>query len=346
MANAAQNTACGMGGGPNESLGEEYWTEERRAEAERRATAKPFPMPKAGGGERPATTGEALPKGPPGANAGRNPDSHADAKSAAAHLEPPGAGGATVDVQHPLVYPWTAVGKLSYTQNGKPDTGSGALISPNIVLTAGHCIYDKNNGGKSIEVDFYPSYGVGAQGRDPQKDPYYKFNCSYLAWRLAWSEDRDPAYDYGLAWIDAAPGNKLGWLGYAWNQPTNLTWTAYGYPPYTPTAPTSGNTMKAVAGRYAPSPIRPFPGMIGMTNNDMGHGSSGGPWVTTNPVITDWHDTWPYHVVGVNSTIHAPPPIMSSPYFTQELHELFDWISDPANRNPRKPPPFPPPPRH
>jgi len=344
MANAAENQACG--GGPNESLGEEYWTEERRARAERAARAKPFPTPNAGGGGPLALTGAALPQGPPGSNVGHNPHSRADANSAAAHLEPPGAGGATVDVSNPKVYPWTTVGKLFYTQNGKPDTGSGALISPNIVLTAGHCVYDRDNGGKSIGVDFCPSYGVGAQGRDPKRDPFYKFNCSYLAWRLAWSEDRDLAYDYGLAWIDAAPGNDLGWLGYAWNQavnrPTNMTWTAYGYPPYTPTAPTSGNTMKAVAGRYAPSPM---PGMVGMTNNDMGHGSSGGPWVTTNPVVTNWNDNWPYHVVGVNSTSYAPPQVMCSPYFTQELNELFDWISNPANRNPRKPPPFPPPPR-
>jgi V8-like Glu-specific endopeptidase len=333
MANAAEDKpiglACGAGGGRNESLPEDYWTEERRAQAEHRARAKPLPMPKAGGGERPATTGEALPKGPPGSTPGHKPHSHGDEKSSAPYLELRD-GGAEVDVSDPLKYPWQTVGKLSYTQNGKPDWGSGALISPNIVLTAGHCLYDKDNGGKSIGVEFYPSWGVGAQGRDYKKDPFYKFNCSYLAWRLAWSEDSNLAYDYGLAWIDAAPGNHLGWLGYAWNQTTQgRTWTAYGYPPATPNALTSGGTMKAVVGRNAPSPI---PGMIAMTNNNMLPGASGGPWITTDPVNTNPNDHWPYHANGVNCRLYGPSLIACSPYFTQELGELMEWISNPANR--------------
>jgi hypothetical protein len=330
MANATEKMAIGAacGGGRNESLAEDYWTEQRRAQAEYRAGAKPCQMPKAKGAERPAATGEVLPKGPPGSNPGYNPRSHGDEKSSVPCLELRGVT-AEVDVSDPLEYPWRTVGKLFYTQNGKPDSGSGALISPNIVLTAGHCIYDRNNGGKSIGVDFYPSWGVGAQGRD-QKDPFYKFNCSYLAWRLAWSDDRNLAYDYGLAWIDAAPGNHLGWLGYAWNQTTQgRTWTAYGYPPATPNAPTSGNTMKAVVGRNAPSPMR---GMIAMTNNTMGHGASGGPWITTDPVNTNPNDHWPYHANGVHSTLYAPPLTACSPYFTQELGELMEWISNPANR--------------
>jgi V8-like Glu-specific endopeptidase len=330
MANAAEKKAIGSAcrGCRNQTLAEDYWTEERRAQAEHRARAKLFSMPKAGGGERPATTDAALPKGPPGSTPGHNPDSHGDEKSSAPELELHGAG-TEVEVSDPLTYPWRTVGKLLYTQNGQPDAGSGALISPNILLTAGHCLYDKKNGGYSIGVDFFPSWGVGAKGRD-QKDPFYKFNCSFLAWWLAWEKDRNYAYDYGLAWIDKAPGNHLGWLGYAWNQTTQgRRWTAYGYPPADPKAPTAGNTMKAVVGHNAESPMK---GMIAMTNNLMGHGASGGPWVTTDPVETDPNDHWPYHVNGVHSIVYAPPLIACSPYLTHELGELMEWISNPANR--------------
>jgi V8-like Glu-specific endopeptidase len=330
MANAAENesigSACGAGGDRNESSAQEYWIEARRARA------KPVPMPKAWGDEWPVTTGEALPKGPPGHTPGQAPSSRGDENNLAPHLEAPGPGA------HPVprgtVYPYSAVGKLTFSRGGNELFGSAALISPNVLLTAGHCVY-RDDGGWSANPVFYPSFGWRAE-----TDPAYKFNCSYLACRTAWyrNSTNNVPYDYGMLWIDAAPGNLTGisWLGYAWGQSTdNRTWTAVGYPG-DPDPPFNGNTMEQAVGQLAFS-ADTIPGVIALTNDNMEEGSSGGPWITA------WgNDTFPAHANGVTSK--AGKMIGYSPYFTHEVNDLFNWISNPANRHPR-PPPWPPHPR-
>jgi V8-like Glu-specific endopeptidase len=308
MANATGNkpigSARGAGGDRNESSAEEYWTEERRAKA------KPVPMPKAGRGERPATKGEVLPKGPPG----HTPHSHGEEKKPAPHPEPRGTGGQAV--AQPLNYPYRTVGKLFFTQNGSGFSGSATLISPNILLTAGHCVYE---GGWSANMTFYPSYGQRAAS-----DPAYKFNWSYEACWTAWSQNGDRAYDYGMVWIDAAPGKEIGWLGTLWNAPTaNRTWDAVGYPGL-PNPPFNGNTMDDALGQYASSSTS---GVFGLTNDNMEQGSSGGPW------ITDWNENSRTHANGLQSFhIHDGDTTEYGPYFTQDLNGLMNWISNPANR--------------
>ena len=290
MANTAGNTPIGpqgSGGGRNEFSEDGYWT------AERLARVRPVPMPKlvappgASGGEQPAMTGEPLPAGQSGLVPGQPPPGYREEPSLAPQVEPDdaweyGPAGARV-VPHPLNYPWSAVGKLTFIQNGLEGSGSAALIRPNILLTAGHCIYDRDNGGPSTSASFFPAWGW----RKPD-DPAYKFDCSWFRWWNAWAWSKNQSYDYALAWIDTAPGGKtpgdlIGWLGYAWGQSwEDRAWTAVGYP--APSERDSANIMYAATGRYAPGsrtygpPVNylPWPGQLAMTNDHMGHGSSGG----------------------------------------------------------------------
>jgi hypothetical protein len=307
MASAAENkpigSACGAGGDWNESSAEEYWTNERRARAE------PVPTPKPGGVGRPAMKGKTLPKGP----SGHTPPSHGDEKNLAPHLEPRGTGGQAVP--QPLDYPFRTVGKLFFTRNGRDLVGSAALISKNILLTAGHIVY---HGGWSVNPAFYPSYGKRATN-----DPAYNFKPSWQACKMAWYQDSNYAYDYGMLWIDGAPGNLIGWLGVAWNMSNeNRTWNEVGYP-FSPNPPFDGKTMDAVLGQFAPSDVN---GTIGLTNDNMGKGTSGGPW------ITDWNEDLPAHANSVRSFIHDGETIGYGPYFTPDVHDLMNWISNPANR--------------
>ena len=308
MADTVENKPIGSAHGARgdrfEASAEEYWTEERRAQA------KPVPMPKAGPGERPAGRAEALPKGPPG----HTPHSPGNEKDAEPSLKPRGVGGQPV--AQPLNYPYRTVGKLFFTQNGSGFAGSAAMISPNILLTAGHCVY---SGGWSTNVVFYPSYG-----KRGASDPAYKFGYSYEACWTAWSQNGNRAFDYGMIWINAAPGNQIGWLGTLWNAPTaNRTWDAVGYPA-TPNPPFNGNTMDEALGQFASSSTS---GVIGLTNDNMEHGSSGGPW------ITDWNESARTHANGLQSFhIHDGDTTEYGPYFTQDLNNLMKWISDPANR--------------
>jgi V8-like Glu-specific endopeptidase len=307
MAQATENrpigSARGVHGERYESSAEEYWTEERRAQA------KPVPMPTPGPGERPAERAETLAKGP----VGHTPHSYGREKHVEQHLQPHAGGQA---VAQPLAYPYRTVGKLFFTQNGSNLSGSAALISPNILLTAGHCVY---KGGWSANVAFYPSYG-----KRTSSDPFYRFNYSYEACWTAWSQNSNRAYDYGMIWVDAAPGNQIGWLGTLWNAPTaNRTWDAVGYPGQ-PSPPFNGNTMDEALGQFASSSTS---GVIGLTNDNMEQGSSGGPW------ITNWNETGRTHANGLQTFhIHDGDTVEYGPYFTQDLNNLMNWISNPANR--------------
>jgi V8-like Glu-specific endopeptidase len=337
MANAAENrpigSACGGASACNESSSEEYWTEERRARAVPVPMPK-LPKPKPGGGQRPATAGEALPKGPPGHTPGQAPHSLGEEKNAAPTLAPPATNAQPV--KNPLAFPYCTIGKLFYEDgNGNPFSGSAALIHRHILLTAGHNVWNLGAGQQYFQWDFFPSYM-----RDGH-DPAFRFKCSWCAWKTGYTQKKDLAYDYAMLWIDADVGKLLGWLGLAWNQSkTDRTWNAVGYPGK-PDPPFNGKTMEEAFGTYVPSSTA---GMVGLTNNNMEEGSSGGPWIT-DPISTTWNDTSHYHANGVMSAYDGRG-FAYSPYFTQEVHNLMLWISNPANRQPLKPAPFPPSPRH
>jgi V8-like Glu-specific endopeptidase len=344
MANAAENEPIGSHCGDRNEFSEEgYWTAERRARA-RPVPLPKVPMPEARGGEQPATTGEVLPKGPPGHFPGQPPPGYGEKMNLAPHLEPGGDTGVprvAVEVPHPLNYPYSTVGKLFYTfPNGGKDEGTAAMITPNIALTAGHCIYDKDKGGKAINVEFWPGWGyrktIDHKTKKQIDDPAYCFKPSYLAWETAWGRDNNFAYDYAMAWIDAAPGSQIGWLGIAWNQSLkNRHWTAVGYP--APSDLVGGTIMYASTGQSTGFKS----GVFGLTNDDMGLGSSGGPWFTQGPI---GNDTSPYPVNGVQSRGTGPGPgaTSSSPYFTHLVWDLVLYISNLAHRRYE---PWPPPPR-
>ena len=221
-------------------------------------------------------------------------------------------------VATPLSYPYRTCGRLFFNQGGGGFSGSASLISPNVLLTAGHCVF--NTGVWSTNMVFYPSYPSRASN-----DPAYNFAGGVMACWTAWQTGGSRAYDYGMVWIGAnpAPGNLLGWLGLMWNGPTSgVTWDEVGYPGEP--APFNGNAMDGAQGTYAQAPIS---GTIGLTVDKMGHGSSGSPYITSfnNEVV-------PVHANSVKSYIVADPPVVGyGPYFTADVQTLFNYISSPAN---------------
>jgi V8-like Glu-specific endopeptidase len=305
MANKQENRIVGSGPGVGrEQEAAEYWTPERMA------SAIPVPMPKAPEGK--ATAEAVKPEGKAGSESPGHPKEH---KGESRQAEPHAKGGNAV--ANPLAYPYTTCGKLFFTQGGSNFTGSAAVVAPNVLLTAGHCVY---SGGWSSNVAFYPSYPKRAAS-----DPYYRFNYSYEAAWTGWTQNGNRAYDYGLIWINNDPGHKVGWLGLLWNASTSgRTWDAVGYPG-TPNPPFNGNVMDEAVGTVASSSTS---GTIGLTNDNMEHGSSGGPW------ITDFNGSPREYANGLQSFhIHDGDFTEFGPYFTADVKGLLDWISNPANRH-------------
>ena len=301
----SENTITGSGLGSQEHAHaiEEYWTEERRA------SATPVPMPK-----DPTLRHQAPHATPHSGEAGHTEPGHHDGQHTEHAVQPHTAGGTAV--VNPLADPYRRCGKVFFTQGTGNFSGSASMISPNILLTAGHCVF--NAGVWSTNFVFYPSYGKRAA-----TDPAYKFTYNYLGAWTAWTKNGNRAYDYGMVWMPTSPGNLISWLGLYWNAPTaNRTWRAVGYPA-TPNPPFNGNVMDECVGSYASSGVT---GTQGLTNDNMEHGSSGGPWITgLNGAAV--------YANGLQSThIHDGDFTEYGPTFTAETKGLFDWINNPANR--------------
>jgi hypothetical protein len=81
--------------------------------------------------------------------------------------------------------------------------------------------------------------------------------------------------------------------------------------------------MDECVGSFASSTVA---GTQGLTNDNMEHGSSGGPW------ITDFNGQSVY-ANGLQSThIKDGDFTEYGPTFTADTKGLFDWINNPANR--------------
>ncbi len=226
----------------------------------------------------------------------------------------PAAGSGGQPVGNPKIYPYSACGKLFFTQGGQDFAGSAAVVSKNVILTAGHCVHPGAGGTWSTNVMFYPSY--------PLSGPSFAYN--FLAAWSAWSGNGNRAFDYGMIWVDNNPGDAVGWLGLLWNASTaGRTWDALGYPA-TPSPPFTGNTMDEARGSFVTSATA---GTIGLSNDNMEHGSSGGPW------ITDFNGAGGYANGLQSFHIHDGDVVEYGPYFTADVKNLFDWISNPANRH-------------
>src|SRR5262249_5095085 len=123
---------------------------------------------------------------------------------------------------------------------------------------------------------------------------------------------------------DNNPGDAVGWLGLLWNASTaGRLWDAVGYPA-TPNPPFNGNTMDEARGTFAASATA---GTIGLTNDNMEHGSSGRPWITD------------YNGANQPATGRQGPHTTdgalgeSAPFSPADAKTLLDWIPTPANRH-------------
>jgi len=199
-------------------------------------------------------------------------------------------------VPNPGGWPYSAIGKLFMTMNGQNYVGSGFSVSgsTSVFMTAGHCVYDQGSGQWATNVMIALSYTPTSPGA--------QFAAVTLVTLVGWINKQGRAYDIGAGVVNGNMFNGRGNMGLLFNQAANTgPWTAVGYPA---AAPYPGNAMYQTVGSYIGAGD---PGTIGMNNNDMGGGSSGGPWIVNS--------NWGY-VNGLQSYDYGNPDTDEySPYF-------------------------------
>ena len=99
--------------------------------------------------------------------------------------------------------------------NGNEYVGSGTLIGPHHVLTAGHCLYHHKVGeGWPTNVTFIP-------GRNEYNTPFGQVSGALVLSVENWVRDQNPGYDFGMVILDRPIGYQTGWAALS-TTPENL----------------------------------------------------------------------------------------------------------------------------
>jgi V8-like Glu-specific endopeptidase len=195
-------------------------------------------------------------------------------------------------------FPYRATGFFLFKQLGNWYYCTGSLISPSILLVAGHCVHSGNNSatGWDTEGYYYPA-ALNMNGGGTPVTPY-GFASAYTFWTWsAWysSGAIDQGYDVGLVVLNNRDGKTreigsyTGWLGFCISNCLQSYWflSQLGYPGnyY------GGNNMTEGQHLYASD------GRDYLWGSGMRGGSSGGPHIANIGELSDSaadQGQWPY----------------------------------------------------
>lgn len=121
-----------------------------------------------------------------------------------------------VRVGNPSAWPYRVHGHtVMRFPNGKTYIGTGTLVNKHHVLTAGHCVYSKDDGGWATYVQFTPA-------QDDASVPFGSSVATRLLSMKGWTDDNDRNYDIGMLILDKDLGNTVGYFGLITTSDGNL----------------------------------------------------------------------------------------------------------------------------
>lgn len=99
---------------------------------------------------------------------------------------------------------------LANAPDGNTYQCTGFLYGPDIVATAGHCVFSNQFGGWIESATIYPA--IDGAGDFPYGSCYGTLVHSVKGW----TEYDDITYDYGAIQLSCTVGNTTGWIGLHW----------------------------------------------------------------------------------------------------------------------------------
>ena len=134
-----------------------------------------------------------------------------------------------VRINNTTDYPWRAICSLSMTAaDGSGWIGTGWLVAPRTIITAGHCVYMHDRGGWVSSVRVMPGRNGSAT-----ETPFPSCVATHVRTTTAWIQSRDSNQDYGCIILPQSFMNysSLGTFGFAnLNDLQGLTVNISGYP--------------------------------------------------------------------------------------------------------------------
>lgn len=114
-----------------------------------------------------------------------------------------------IRVGNTTVYPWRAICALAITAaDGRRFIGTGWLISPRTVITAGHCVFMHDAGGWVREITVIPGCNDGSE-------PYGRHVSRTFRSVTGWTSSKKREYDYAAIILPTRPGDQTGTFGRA-----------------------------------------------------------------------------------------------------------------------------------
>jgi V8-like Glu-specific endopeptidase len=116
-----------------------------------------------------------------------------------------------IRVTNTTTYPWSAICALGITAaNGRRFIGTGWMISPRTVVTAGHCVYLHEEGGWAQSITVIP-------GCNDAVEPYGSHVGTDLRSVTGWTSSKNRDHDYGVIILPPStqPGATTGTFGFA-----------------------------------------------------------------------------------------------------------------------------------
>jgi V8-like Glu-specific endopeptidase len=108
-------------------------------------------------------------------------------------------------------FPWNAICALKITAaNGSRYIGTGWLISPRTVITAGHCVYMHDQGGWPRSIEVIPGMNDAAR-------PFGSGVATVFRSVQGWTQSKNRNYDYGAIILpnNFRPGARTGAFGFS-----------------------------------------------------------------------------------------------------------------------------------